>query len=151
MPSTTTRRRPDERVTVSMPAGAARFAADVLAARARAEDGDDRTLAVALGQAAGALHAAGWEDTTEALDRALDRLDARDVGLTAEATLPVGFAVALLVARGWRIVRDGDVREYVKPGCRSHAEGGRNTSDYVWSIDNALALALAAEALAVQR
>lgn len=59
-------------------------------------------------------------------------------------------ALALLVGRGWTIEPQiGGGNAYVKPGCKLRGRGGKFGVDYLWERDDALTLALTAEAVAL--
>lgn len=149
---------PNLPVLVSVEAGAARIAADRLADEARKErvmaSGDAATSEL-LNRAASALHAAGWATAVD-LDAAAAELNREDVQRGVSVHLPDTIADALLTARGWRIVSAGwDGRSqashyFVKPNGKPRHAGGKCGADYLWQRDEALALALTAEALEVR-
>lgn len=150
--------RPDELVLVRVSAGAARYCAEHLATDAREAERAGATSDAALLSVAGhALHAAGWADHSRQLDAASEHL-ARCAELGdrlphVSTHLPHELADALLVARGWRIDGAGlsGGRAFVKPGGRRPSDGGTMGPDYLLSRDDALTLALVAEALEVNR
>ena len=146
----------DSTVLARVPAGAARFAAEHLDELAHEAERCQLTGDAALLAAAGhALREAGWQDDArlraagEHLERCAgygDRLPSTSIALPHE------LADALLVARGWRIVSVSvGVREFVKPGKRCQAERGVAGEDFLRDRDEALTLALAAEALEANR
>jgi hypothetical protein len=147
--------RPEELVLARVPAGAARYCAEHLANDARECERSGETADAALLSVAGhALHAAGWADQGARLAEASNHLERCDnLGVpTVALHLPHELADALLVARGWRIERITDRwRAYVMPGGRGRADGGTFGIDFLWERDEAVTLALAAEALEVNR
>lgn len=141
----------DSPVVAVVPAGAARLAADQLADLARKNETGDRGLIAPLSVAGHALHRAGWADAGDRLDAARDYDDEHEdvEGVTLYA-FPVELADALLQARGWTIEDVPGGNAYVKPGATLRADGGAHGRDYLWHREEALRLALIAEALEVQ-
>lgn len=67
---------------------------------------------------------------------------------TVSIVIPSDVADRLLALQGWTIEpmhRGGHA--YVKPGCKLRSKGGQPMVDYVWERDDALQIALCAEAL----
>lgn len=70
-----------------------------------------------------------------------------DTDGTTSVHLPTDLALGLLERQGWTVepVRGGNA--YVMPGHKARADGGVVAADYVWELDEAVRLAITAEAL----
>jgi hypothetical protein len=147
---TTTTAAPFVPVAVFVPAGAARVAGDWLLTSAQDAPEFAAESADQCKTAGAALHASGWATTgypeaTKALADD-DFLDAPGPSIHLNGTV----ADKLLQARGWTFepIRSGGVA-YIKPGGTPRSLGGKFGIDYLWERDDALTLALTAEAFAL--
>ena len=138
-------------VTAHVPAGAARLAAEHLASAGReaARTGDTATMREGeiLDTAAAALHRAGWaEDGYPLASAAMQRDEFLDAP-GPSVHLNGDVADALLKARGWTIHETPHTRRGVTHTAYSYTAPDGVTN--YWSRDEALTLALTAEAFAL--
>lgn len=84
-------------------------------------------------------------DRADVLGRDDEHLDAPSVSIY----LHDDMARVLLTARGWTIEPQiGGGHAFVKPGGKLRGRGGKFGDDFLWEIDDALTMALRAEAVA---